>query len=132
MLHNALSVPRKVFVALALVAAALLLLRPVCGQWIAQAGAGAGSAHAGAFAVGAPIDHGGAPAAQCCANAGDSNLIAPLQAAPAAPEASQGIAPAALLAIVAGTAILSRQSQWLRAPPRSPQSFYLRSTRIVR
>jgi len=132
MLHKRWSIPRGALAALALVAVALLLLRPACDLRFAHAGAGAAPTHAQTFAVSAPIEHGGAPAEQCCASAGYTNLVAPLHAASGAQEGSQGLVPAALVAVVAGTAILSRQSQWLRAPPRSPQSFYLRSTRITR
>jgi len=132
MLHKRWSIPRGALAALALVAAALLLLRPACDLRFAHAGAGAAPTHARTFAVSAPIEHGGAPAEQCCASAGYTNLVAPLQAAPGGPVGSQGLVPAALFAVVAGTAMLARQSRWLRAPPRSPQSFYLRSTRIVR
>ena len=132
MVQMPLSVPRRVFVTLALVAAALLLLRPVCDLWIAHAGRSAAPAHADTFAVGAPTEHGSAPAVQCCASASEANLVAPLHVSLGGSEASQAMAPPVLVAVVTGTVVLARQLHWLRAPPRTPQSFYLRSTRIAR
>lgn len=132
MLHKPLSISQGAFLALAVMAAALLLLRPVCDLWFAHAGTGAAPAHTETFAAGAPVEHGSAPAAQCCASASDGKLVAPLQAAPGGPTVSQGFAATALVAVVTGTAALVRELHWLRAPPRNPQSFYLRSTRIAR
>ena len=132
MLNSSLPVRRSVFVALALLAVTLVLSRQVCDLWFTHAGAGDAVTHAQAVSASEPVEHGGHPAVQCCASVGDANLIAPLRAALGGPGASQGLAPAALLAVVADTAILARQLHWLRGGPRSPLSFYLRSARILR
>ncbi|MBI2751907.1 MAG: hypothetical protein HYX46_00080 [Betaproteobacteria bacterium] len=121
---------RGLFVALAVMAVALVLLRPACGLWSSHH-FGAGAWVAEALAVGAP-DENGDPSAQCCSSVSDPNLTAPLQAASGGLQASQGFAAVALLAILVIAATLPRQLHWLRAPPRSPQSFHLRSARILR
>lgn len=132
MLNSSLPVRRSVFVALAAIALTLVLLRPVCDLWFAHFGAGAASAHAATLTHDATFEHGGDPAVQCCASVSDAHHLAPLQAASGSREASQGLAPAALLVILTSTAIIARPLHWLRALPRSPQSFYLRSARILR
>jgi hypothetical protein len=130
MLNSSLPVRRSAFVALAAVALIAVLLRPVCHLWFAPVGAGA--AAFGVAALSVPIEHGGESATQCCANVSDAHQIAPLQVVSSGVGASGEVAPAALLAIVTGIAILTRQLRWLRVPPRRPQSFYLRSARILR
>ena len=108
------------------------MLRPVCELWFAHVGAGATHSRAESFAFTAPVEYSGAPAVQCCASASDPNLVAPLHVALAGPDASHPFAPPALVAVVTGAVVLARQLHWLRAPPRTPQSFYVRSTRIAR
>ena len=132
MLNSSLSVRRSVFVALAATALTLVLPRPMCDLWFAHARAGAAAAPAATFTTSAPLEHPGAPAVQCCASVSDAHQIAPLQAAPGGLQPSQGLAPAALVAVLTSTAIIAQPLHWLRAPPRSPQSFYLRSARTLR
>lgn len=130
MVNRPLTVPRTAFLVLALVAATLLSLRSVCDQWFTHFASAAVVVHAGNSVSGALLHHD--PAVQCCVSVSDPNLSAPLQAASGGLQAPQGLVPAVLSAAVASTAILARQLRWLRAPPRSPQSFYLRSARILR
>lgn len=131
--NSSLSVRRSIFVAFAATALTLVLLRPMCDLWLAHAGAGAAAAPAATFTASAPLEHYGAPAVQCCASSvSDAHHIAPLQAAPGGLKPSQGLAPAALVAVLTSTAMIAQPLHWLRAPPRSPQSFYLRSARILR
>ena len=132
MLNSTLPVRRSALVALAAIALLAVLLRPACDLWFAHVGAGTAAADAATLAANAPFEHDGDPAVQCCASVGDAHHIAPLQAVSGGVEASAGVTPAALVAIVTSTAILARQLRWLLAPPRRPQSFYLRSTRILR
>jgi len=123
-------VSRSLFVALAAIAVALVLLRPACGLWSSHH-LGAGASVAGALAAGTP-DENSDTSAQCCVSVSDPNLTAPLQAAPGGLQASQGFAAVAFFTILAIATTLARQLQRLRAPPRSPQSYYLRSARILR
>ena len=132
MVNRSLTVPRTAFLVLALVAVTLLSLRSVCELWFTHLGGAATTLQPATLASHASLLHDTAPAAQCCDGASGSSPIAPLQAAVVGPQPGQGIAPAVLLAVVAASAILTRQPHWLRAPPRSPQSFYLRSARILR
>jgi hypothetical protein len=125
---SALPIPRRVFVALAALALLAVLLRPACEAWFAHVGAAA--ADAVTQLAGEPVGHEGEP--QCCANVSDAQQIAPLPALSGGLKAPEGIAPAVLAAVVAGITISSRQLRWLRAPPRLPGSFYLRSARILR
>lgn len=132
MVNRASTVPRAAFVALALIAVTLLSLRSVCELWFTHLGGVAMAVHSVTLAGHAPLQHDVDPAALCCASASGSSPVAPLQAAVVGPQPDQGISPAVLVAVVAASAILTRQPHWLRAPPRSPQSFYLRSARILR
>jgi len=125
---SALPHPRRVFVTLAALALLAVLLRPVCEAWFAHMGAAA--ANAATQLAGEPIGHEGDP--QCCANVSDAQHIAPLLALSGGLKSPEGIAPAVLAAVVTGIAVSSRQLHWLRAPPRLPESFYLRSARILR
>jgi len=126
------TVSRTAFFVLALMAVTLLSLRSVCDLWFTHLGGAATTLQAATLASHASLLHDTAPAAQCCDSASNSSAVAPLQAAVVGPQPGQGIAPAVLVAVVAASAILTRQPHWLRAPPRSPQSFYLRSARILR
>ncbi len=117
---------------LALVAVTLLSLRSVCEQWFTHLGGVAAATQSATLAAHAPVQHDLDATADCCATATDPNAVAPLQAAIAGLQLSQGLAPAALVAILTGSTIFTRQPHRLRAPPRSPQSFYLRSARILR
>lgn len=132
MLNSSLPVRRLVFVTLAAIALMAVLLRPVCDLWFAHFGAGPAAATVATLAASAQFEHDGDAAMQCCANVSDTQQLAPLQAVTNGLKAFGGIAPAVLVAIVTGFAILGRQLPWLRAPPRRPQSFYLRSARILR
>jgi hypothetical protein len=132
MLNSSLSIHRSVFVALAAIALMAVLLRPVCELWSAHVGGGAAAASAATLAASAPFAHIGDAAAQCCANVSDAQRIAPWQALSGGAKAFGGVAPAALVAILTGIAILAWQPRWHRAPPRRPESFYLRSARILR
>lgn len=132
MLISPLPLRRGAFVALAAIALLAVLLRPACELWFAHVGAGAAAADAATLAANALSEHDSDPAAQCCASVSDADHVAPLQAVSGGVKAFGGVAPAALVAIVAGIAILTRQLHWLRSPPRRPRSFYLRSARILR
>jgi hypothetical protein len=127
MLSNFTTVRRRVFVALAALALLAVLLRPACETWFAHAGA---VADAAPQVAGEPLGHDGNP--QCCATVSDAQQMVPLLALPGGLKAAEGIAPAALAAVVIGIAVSSRRLHWLRAPPRLPESFYLRSARILR
>lgn len=132
MLNSALPIRRRVFLALAAIALLAVLLRPACELWFAHVDAGTAAADAATLAANALFEHDSDPAAQCCASVSDADHVAPLQAVSGGVKAFGGVAPAALVAIVAGIAILTRQLHWLRSPPRRPRSFYLRSARILR
>lgn len=131
MVNRPLTVSRAAFFALALAAVTLLSLRSVCDLWFTHLGGVATSIHATTLAPYSPLQHDADPSVQCCASVSSPDATAPLQAAVFASPSSLGLAPAAWVA-VATSAVLTRQSHWLRAPPRSPQSFYLRSARILR
>lgn len=131
-MERPLTVPRTALLVLALVAVTLLSLRSVCDLWFTHLGGVATTLQTKTVAAHAVLLHDANSAAQCCDSASDSSPIAPLQAAVVGPQTGQGVAPAVLVAVVAASAILTRQPHWLRAPPRSPQSFYLRSARILR
>lgn len=111
--------------ALAAMALAFVLLRPVCELWFGHANLG-GAAFGTASVPGA--DH----QAQCCSSVSDGNLTASLTAALGGAERSPGFAAAAPLAFVFGIPVLARQLHSLRAPPPGPSSYYLRSARILR
>lgn len=127
MLTSGLPLSRRVFLVLAALALLAVLLRPACELWSAHADVGSPSP-----AAGAPIGHGGEPADQCCASVSDGQQITPLQVVSGGLRALEGGAPAALAVVIAGIAVLTRRQHWLRAPPRRPRSFYLRSARILR
>lgn len=123
---------RSAFLVLALVAATLLSLRSVCDLWFAHFASAAVAARAETASSGAMPHHDVDPTVQCCVSLSNPDLIAPPDVASSGPQVPQGPVPAVLSAVVISTAIFARTSHWLRAPPRSPQSFYLRSARILR
>jgi len=120
---------RRVFVTLAALALAAVLLRPACEAWFAHVDADARHA---TVAASAPLGHDGDRAAQCCADIRDAHQIAPLHVVSGTVKPLGDNAPAMLAALAVGILVFPRQPRWLRAPPRSPQSFYLRSARILR
>lgn len=123
------STGRSLFATLALVAVALVLLRPACELWFSHVGAIAGQAQSEMLATAAghsDID------VRCCATVSDPSSTFPLQVAPGSVQATQGSSLAGFFVVATGTALALWQPHWLRAPPRTPQSFYLRSTRILR
>lgn len=128
MLTSALPLPRRFFLTLAALALLAVLLRPACEAWFAHVGAAAGDAVT--QITGGPVGHDDDP--QCCANVSDAQQIAPSPALTGGLNAPEGVAPAALTAVVTAIAVSSRQLHWLRAPPRLPESFYRRSARILR
>lgn len=130
MWNRLLSVGRNLFLALAAIAVALVLLRPACGLWSAHH-LGVGAPVAGVHAVGAPEENGDG-SAQCCTSVSDPNWAVPMQAAAGGLHTSQGFAAAAFFTVLATSLTLARQLQRLRAPPDSPKSYYLRSARILR
>ena len=132
MLNSVLPIRRRVFLALAAIALLAILLRPACDLWFAHVGAGAAAADAATLSASAPIERYGDRATQCCVNVSDAHQMAPLQAVSGGVKASGGVAPAALVAILTGIALLARHLHWLRLPPRRPRSFHLRSARILR
>jgi len=127
-----MSARRRLFVSLAAIALAALLLRPACELWLAHGGAGVVDSGAASLAAGASLGHEGGSATPCCASFSDSHQMSQLQAVSGRIKALGSVAPAAFLALIAGLVVLTWRPRWLRAPPRSPQSFYLRSARILR
>jgi len=132
MSYRRLSVPREMFLALALIAAAFLLLRPACELWFAHVGADAAWAYSDAVALGAPNADGSASTVQCCANVSAGDFVLPLLALTGSSQLKQGFPVATLAAVASVGATAVRKLQWLRAPPRSLRSFYVRSSRIAR
>lgn len=122
-------VGRSLFTALAVLAVALVLLRPACELWFSHGGAIAGPAQGEVLAPAAGQGH---VDLQCCASVSDPSSTFPLQATAGGVQATQGLSPAVFFVITTGIALASRLPRWLRAPPRTPQSFYLRSARILR
>lgn len=120
---------RNLFVALVVLAVALVLLRPACELWFSHIGAIAGQAQSEMLA---PLAGHGGIDAQCCASVSDPGSTFPLQAAPGNSQATHGLPLTGFLVAAAGTALALSRPHWLRAPPRTPQSFYLRSARILR
>ncbi|MDH3319341.1 MAG: hypothetical protein OEO84_06580 [Betaproteobacteria bacterium] len=118
--------------ALAAIALIAVLLRPACELWFAHVGAGAAADDVVTLDTSAPLEHDGDSAMQCCATVSEAQQIAPLQAVSGSMGMAEGVAPAALLVMLVGIALFARQWHWLRAPPRRPRSFYLRSARILR
>ena len=124
---------RRVFPALAAAALLAVLLRPACEVWFAHFGAGGAPGGALALSADAPIAQSGDHrATQCCADVKDAQQIAPLHVVAGGAKPIGGVAPLALVAVLSGIALITRQPHWLRAPPRRPRSFYLRSARILR
>ena len=123
-------VSRNALVALAIFAAVLVLLRPICELWHAHAGAAA-PVHVTWIAGGASPDDAGTPASLCCPYAGETGAAMAMQVAWTGgsidwhPQAPASIALAAVAFIV-------RLGYWRPPLPRTPQSFYLRSARIRR
>jgi hypothetical protein len=126
MLHRPFAPARTAFMALAVIAAAVLLFRPVCELWLAHLGAASG----GTIVV-APLEGHGGSDVPCCVNVSDPNLAAPLQTASGGPASLEIATPLFLLAAVLNP-VLAERAHRLRAPPPAPSSFYLRSTRILR
>lgn len=132
MSYRRLSVGQEMFFALALIAAAFLLLRPACELWFAHIGAHAASAYTEAAVLSAPNGDGSASTVRCCASVSAGDFVLPLLALAGSSQAKQGFLAATLAAVAAVGATAVRRLQWLRAPPRSLRSFYLRSSRIAR
>lgn len=132
MLNSSTSARRSVFVVLAAIALMAVLARPMCDLWVAHLGTGATAAHAATPNVMASFSYDGNSAEQCCASISDPHHIVPFEAVSGATKFPQGLGPATFVAVLTATAIVARQLHWLRAPPRSLQSFYLRSARILR
>lgn len=127
MLTRGLPRSRRVFLALAALALLTVLVRPACELLLTHGGIGS------AFpAAGVSIGHGGEPAVHCCVSVSDGQPITQLQVLSGGPRAPEKGASAAPAAVIAGIALLPRQVRWLRAQLRRPQSFYLRSARILR
>lgn len=117
--------------ALAAIALAFILLRPVCEIWFGHANRG-GAALGTQMALGTASAHGADDSVQCCSSVSDGNPAASLTATLGGAERSPGFTPAAPLTFVIGTSIIARQLHSLRAPPPGQSSFYLRSARILR
>lgn len=124
--------PRSAFLVLALLAATLLSLRSVCDLWFAHFANASVAVRAEVHDSGTMPHHAVDPAVQCCVSLDNPDLSAPLEVASSGIQFPQGPVPAVLSAVVIGTAFFARAPHWLRVPPRSPQSFYLRSARILR
>jgi hypothetical protein len=131
MLNRLPSARRGLFVVLAAVAVAFVLVRPVCEAWFGHAGAGTAAAHELRLAAGAPEDAGGLTL-ECCASIGAPSTAAASPPAGSDLPASLGLALAALLFVPAIGASFAPSVRLHRPPPPAPQSFYLRSARILR
>jgi hypothetical protein len=118
----------RAWMAPALVALALLLLRPLCELGL---GGQAAFAHAGAGHVAAAqSDAGGEPAAICCAKIKDGVVLKPADAVSLAGGALGAVL---LLAIVAPRGIARGASaRPAFVPPPERSSYYARSARILR
>lgn len=123
---------RSAFLVLALLAATLLSLRSVCDLWFAHIANAAVATRAETAGSGATLHHDADPSVQCCVSLSNPDRIAPLEVAFSGPQFPQGTVYAVLSVVFISTAIFARTSHRLRAPPRGPQSFYLRSARILR
>lgn len=125
-------ISRSALAALAILAAVLVLVRPICELWHIHAGAV--DVHAAAWAAGdvAP-DDAGTPAALCCPYAGDTGAAGAMQAAWTGGSIDwQPQAPASITLAAVALVFIVRRAYWRRPLLRTPQSFYLRSARIRR
>lgn len=113
MLNHRSDLGRALLVALAAMAVALMLLRPACSLW--------NSHHLET----------GDSSVQCCSSVSHPDFAVPLQAAPGLP-AAQGFAAAAFIVIVISAMTFTGPLHRLRAPPRGPHSYHLRTSRILR
>ena len=115
---------------IAIFAAILTLIRPICELWHAHS-ASAPEFNVASIAAGAPHAGDHPPALQCCPYARDGGAAVAIQATAAAstdmPPAAAWIA-SALIAF----GFVTRQQPWRRPISRAPQSFHLRSARIRR
>jgi hypothetical protein len=125
-------ISRNALAALAILAAVLVLVRPICELWHAHAGAV--DVHAAAWVVGeAAPDDTGTPAALCCPYVVDTGAAMAMQAAWTGGSIDwQPQAPASITLAAVALAFIVRRTYWRRPLLRTPQSFYLRSARIRR
>lgn len=123
-------ISRNALAALAILAAMLVLVRPVCELWHTHAGAV--DVHAAAWVAGEETpDDTGTPSSLCCPYVGDTGAAMAMQAAWTGGSIDwQPQAPITLAAVA--LAFIVRRTHWRRPLPRTPQSFYLRSARIRR
>ena len=132
MVRRSSSLHVSLFVALAAIALAFVLLRPVCELWFGHASPGGAGALGTQTVLGTASAHSGGGSVQCCASVSDGNLAASLTAALGGSDRSPGFTPVAPIAFVIGISAVARQLHSLRSPPPIPSSFYLRSARILR
>jgi hypothetical protein len=126
-----LGLPRIAAVAIVLAAAALMLLRPLCESWHGDT-----SPHASTLdrvtATQAAAHSDGASSDACCSSS-DIGVVSAVRTASFDRDSGSSsiappFAPAALVVLsIAAHAIVRR-----RPPARTPQSYYLRSVRILR
>lgn len=121
------------FAALAVLAAVLVLVRPICELWHAHAGAAA-DVHTATWVLGGEVpDDAGTPAALCCLYVGDTGAAGAMQAAWRGGSIDwQPQAPASITLAAVASAFIVRRLYWRWPLPRTPHSFYLRSARIRR
>jgi hypothetical protein len=125
--------PRAVGVAIILIAAALVLLRPLCESWHAGTWSHASGIERTAASSGLPAMHAGGTSVDACCSSVDG-AVAP--AGRAVSFGRGGDSPSLALPVLPGASIALPQVVHAvfprRALPRIPRSYYLRSARILR
>ena len=124
--------PRVAAIAIVLIAAALMLLRPLCESWHADTGYRASTLDRGAASTQATAHSNGALSDACCSS-DEIGIVSAFRAVnfdrgDGSPSIALPFAPAALVVLsLAAHAIVRR-----RPPARTPQAYCLRSARILR
>ncbi len=121
---------RRALALLAIVVAALTLLRPIC-QLSHGHGMAADEVHVAWLLDAVSPADAGAPAARCC-DATDSGAAMSMQAVLGSASPETPPIPSTLVLALVAIAFVVRVVAWRRPLPRTPQSFYLRSARIRR
>lgn len=125
-------ISRNALAVLAILAALLVLVRPICEMWHAHAGTAA-EVHAAWISDEVTLDDARTPASLCCPYVGDMGASRTTQAAWTGGSIDwQPMAPASTVLVAVAAVFIVRHLRWLRPPPGTAQSFYLRSARIRR